>query len=172
MQITLQGAARLHSLYCKRCTHAIASANKQQCVTVYLATQSCKLPVSVTSHMPDVILELSNKLSCCQQHKLKPSWILTNSSHDLPVFAAVLKAGGAYLPMDPHYPEKRLAYMALDARAPVLLTHQGLRRKLPEADLEDMQVGPCRHVYHYANVITVSADRVSFEPVRSCWSVL
>lgn len=55
------------------------------------------------------------------------------------MLAAVLKAGGAYLPMDPHYPEKRLAYMVQDARAPVLLTHQGLRRKLPEGDL-DMQV--------------------------------
>ena len=79
--------------------------------------------------------------------------------------------------MDPHYPEKRLAYMALDARAPVLLTHQGLRRKLPEADLEDMQVGPCRHVFHCANVITVSSDRLSFERLVnpevcvlvSCW---
>ena len=56
------------------------------------------------------------------------------------VAAAVLKAGGAYLPMDPHYPEQRLAYMVKDAKAPVLLTHQGLRRKLPEGDL-DMQVG-------------------------------
>ena len=54
--------------------------------------------------------------------------------------AAVLKAGGAYLPMDPHYPEQRLAYMVKDAKAPVLLTHQGLRRKLPQSDL-DMQVG-------------------------------
>ena len=53
--------------------------------------------------------------------------------------AAVLKAGGAYLPMDPHYPEQRLAYMVKDAKAPVLLTHQGLRRKLPEGD-PDMQV--------------------------------
>ena len=55
------------------------------------------------------------------------------------MLAAVLKAGGAYLPMDPHYPEKRLAYMVQDAKAPVLLTHQGLRRKLPEGSL-DMQV--------------------------------
>lgn len=42
----------------------------------------------------------------------------------------VLKAGGAYLPMDPNYPEQRLAYMARDAEAAVLLTHQGLRCRL------------------------------------------
>ena len=47
----------------------------------------------------------------------------------------VLKAGGAYLPMDPNYPEQRLAYMAQDAEAPVLLTHQGLRRRLPSDNL-------------------------------------
>lgn len=52
--------------------------------------------------------------------------------------AAVLKAGGAYLPMDPAYPKQRLAYMVEDARAPVLLTHHGLRSKLPEG-LSDMQ---------------------------------
>ncbi len=49
--------------------------------------------------------------------------------------AGVLKAGGAYLPMDPNYPEQRLAYMAKDAEAPVLLTHQGLRRRLPHNNL-------------------------------------
>ena len=66
--------------------------------------------------------------------------------------AAVLKVGGAYLPMDPHYPEQRLAYMVKDAKAPVLLTHQGLRRKLPEGDL-DMQV---THHLQHAGLHTLS----------------
>ena len=47
----------------------------------------------------------------------------------------MLKAGGAYLPMDPNYPEQRLAYMARDAEAAVLLTHQGLRCRLPHNNL-------------------------------------
>lgn len=51
------------------------------------------------------------------------------------VCAAVLKAGGAYLPMDPAYPQQRLAYMVQDAKAPVLLTHQHLHTKLPEGSL-------------------------------------
>ena len=57
--------------------------------------------------------------------------------------AAVLKAGGAYLPMDPAYPQQRLAYMVQDAKAPVLLTHQGLDSKLPEGSLQMQVTMPC-----------------------------
>ncbi|MEU2245155.1 amino acid adenylation domain-containing protein [Streptomyces sp. NPDC018338] len=38
---------------------------------------------------------------------------------------AVLKAGGAYLPLDPGYPAERLEFMLADARVPVLLTGPG-----------------------------------------------
>ena len=44
---------------------------------------------------------------------------------------AVLGAGGAYVPMDPAYPAERLAFMAEDAAAPVLLTTRALRSALP-----------------------------------------
>ena len=45
---------------------------------------------------------------------------------------AIMKAGGAYLPLDPDYPAERLAYMLGDARAPVLLSTESLARRLPE----------------------------------------
>jgi amino acid adenylation domain-containing protein len=38
-----------------------------------------------------------------------------------------LKAGGAYLPLDPTYPEERLAFMLEDSQAAVLLTQRHLR---------------------------------------------
>ncbi|BAY41871.1 nonribosomal protein synthetase (plasmid) [Nostoc sp. NIES-2111] len=43
----------------------------------------------------------------------------------------VLKAGGAYLPLDPSYPQERLAYMLADAQAPVILTQKELANNLP-----------------------------------------
>jgi amino acid adenylation domain-containing protein/non-ribosomal peptide synthase protein (TIGR01720 family) len=45
---------------------------------------------------------------------------------------AVLKAGGAYLPLDPAYPPDRLAFMLTDAQVSVLLTQAHLLRTLPE----------------------------------------
>ncbi len=35
---------------------------------------------------------------------------------------AILKAGAAYVPMDPDYPSRRIAFMARDARVPVVLS--------------------------------------------------
>ena len=43
----------------------------------------------------------------------------------------VLKAGGAYLPLDPGYPQERLAFMLEDSQAPVILTQRPLLGRLP-----------------------------------------
>ena len=45
---------------------------------------------------------------------------------------AVLKAGGAYLPLDPDYPVDRLSWMLENAQVPLLLAQQHLTDKLPE----------------------------------------
>jgi len=44
----------------------------------------------------------------------------------------ILKAGAAYVPLDPNYPSERLAYMLADAQISVLLTQRLLLTSLPE----------------------------------------
>ncbi|HEX7241082.1 MAG TPA: amino acid adenylation domain-containing protein, partial [Longimicrobiaceae bacterium] len=49
---------------------------------------------------------------------------------------AALRAGAAYVPLDPRYPAERLAYMLRDADAQVLLTQERLLARLPEHGAE------------------------------------
>ncbi|MCF5663302.1 AMP-binding protein, partial [Pseudomonas syringae] len=43
----------------------------------------------------------------------------------------VLKAGAAYVPLDPAYPAERLAYMINDSQPTALLTQRDLQKRLP-----------------------------------------
>ncbi|MCX6582597.1 MAG: amino acid adenylation domain-containing protein [Candidatus Aminicenantes bacterium] len=55
---------------------------------------------------------------------------------------AVLKAGGAYLPMDTEYPAERVLLMLADAAIPVLLTQEKLLRRFAVTSLKGMKTGP------------------------------
>ncbi len=58
--------------------------------------------------------------------------VCLDRSLELPIaLHAVLKAGGAYLPLDPEYPTERLAFMLADAKTPVVLTQAHLEGLLP-----------------------------------------
>ncbi|MEH2366281.1 amino acid adenylation domain-containing protein, partial [Nostoc sp.] len=48
----------------------------------------------------------------------------------------ILKAGEAYVPIDPNYPQERIRFMLEDCGAKVLLTHSQLKDQLPLAELE------------------------------------
>ncbi|NCS11031.1 MAG: amino acid adenylation domain-containing protein [Microcystis aeruginosa G13-09] len=74
---------------------------------------------------------------------------------------AVLKAGGAYLPLDPDYPQQRLTYMAEDAQISLLLTQESLLDSLPVEDVGVIVLDKL------AEILTVQSPENPFSEVVS-----
>lgn len=47
----------------------------------------------------------------------------------------ILKAGGTYVPLDPTYPQERLAYILEETQVPLLLTQSHLVKELPQQEI-------------------------------------
>ncbi|MFG3055691.1 amino acid adenylation domain-containing protein, partial [Kitasatospora sp. NPDC048239] len=57
---------------------------------------------------------------------------LPRSAEMVVALLAVLKAGGAYLPIDPDYPADRITYMLGDARPALVITSRSVQDSLPD----------------------------------------
>ena len=58
---------------------------------------------------------------------------MPRSAEMIVALLGILKAGAAYLPLDPEYPAERLAYMFRDARPACVLTSARIAERLPES---------------------------------------
>ncbi|MEM9217768.1 MAG: amino acid adenylation domain-containing protein [Cyanobacteria bacterium P01_F01_bin.150] len=69
-----------------------------------------------------------------QEHGIGPNVLvgicMERSLEMLVGLMGVFKAGGAYLPLDPHYPKDRLSYMLSDANVTTILSQQHLKHLL------------------------------------------
>ena len=79
----------------------------------------------------------ANKLAkFLQKYNVAPDVLvgvcLERSCEMMVALLGVLKAGGGYIPMDPAYPKDRIAYIAENSNAPVLITQESLLSFLPE----------------------------------------
>jgi amino acid adenylation domain-containing protein len=72
-----------------------------------------------------------------KRHNAQPETLVAvhlEQSYELIVaLLAVLKAGAAFVPLDPSYPPETLAFMLADAKAPILLTQEALGGELPNS---------------------------------------
>ncbi|MNU97080.1 Tyrocidine synthase 3 [compost metagenome] len=94
----------------------------------------------------------ANRLAhCLRSHGAGPGRLIAISAQRIPAMVvgllAILKAGAAYVPLDPDYPNERLEYMLRDSAAMALLIHglppaalrQQLREDVPVIDLHNGQ---------------------------------
>ncbi|TKK87202.1 amino acid adenylation domain-containing protein [Herbidospora galbida] len=63
---------------------------------------------------------------------------LRRDANTIVAILGVLKAGCAYLPIDPDHPAERIGYVLGDARARVVVTEGALRDRLPALDVVDL----------------------------------
>ncbi|MBD2002942.1 MULTISPECIES: non-ribosomal peptide synthetase [Cyanophyceae] len=130
-----------------------ADYSQNQCIHQLFETQVNQTPdnIAVVFDTQELtyreLNQRANKLAhYLQKQGIKPEvlvGICVERSLEMIVgILGILKAGGAYIPLDPAYPQERLAFMLEDAQVSVLLTQQRLV-ELPK---------------HQASVICLDAD--------------
>ncbi|HWG91970.1 MAG TPA: amino acid adenylation domain-containing protein, partial [Candidatus Thermoplasmatota archaeon] len=73
----------------------------------------------------------------------------------------VLKAGGAYLPLDPAYPRDRLQFMLEDSGARVVVTHPSLADRVPATGVTVLDIGHAMEGIGNAESLPALAGKVA-----------
>jgi amino acid adenylation domain-containing protein len=127
---------------------------KDSCIHQLFERQASRTPHAVAVQSEDQQLtyvelnDRSNRLAHYLRkrgvgHETRVAICVERSLEMMVGLLSILKAGAAYVPLDPAFPKERLAFMIADANVPVLLTQQHLRSALPS---------------HQATVIALDSD--------------
>jgi amino acid adenylation domain-containing protein len=91
---------------------------------------------------------------------------ITRSAEMMSALLAILKAGAAYLPIDPAYPEDRITFMIDDARVPVIVADTASINRLRDDDRSAVWIDaadPCLDDYDPGNpAYETSPDDVAY----------
>ncbi len=126
---------------------AETSYPQQQCLHEWFEYQAQQTPdaVAVVLDKEQLTYRELNRRANQLAHYLRPWGVgsetpvgifLERSLEVIIGILGVLKAGGAYLPLDLTHPKDRLDFMLADARPVVVLTQQQALEKLPELDIK------------------------------------
>ena len=121
-----------------------AYTSRRQCIHEIFAAQVAATPdaVAVVSEHEQLTFRELNERANQLAHYLQKLGVgpeslvgicVERSVETVVGLLGILKAGAAYLPLDPQYPQQRLAFMLKDAVVEVLLTQQRLQHLLPES---------------------------------------
>jgi aspartate racemase len=130
-----------------------ASVPDDTCIHELFEAQAARTPDGIAAIYKDQLLtfreinESANRLGRVLQRRGvgtgAPVAICLESSPGLIIsLLAVLKAGGACLPLDPKYPDSRLSHMLEDSGAGLLISREEAIAGLEMANMEKIMVGP------------------------------
>ena len=159
-EVPLLGDAERHQLVVEWRDTA-AAYPRERCLHQLFAEQAARLPEAVAVVHGDTRLtygELERRANRLA-HRLRDLGVgpevgvglfLDRSPEMVVTILGILKAGGVYVPLDPAYPESRLAFMLEDAGVAVLVTVAGKLPRLPARRpptlcLDDGDAEPARH---------------------------
>ncbi|ABA25091.1 Amino acid adenylation (plasmid) [Trichormus variabilis ATCC 29413] len=111
----------IHQLFeqsAQQAPEAIAVVFEEQQITYQALNQQAN---QLAHYLRSLGVKPGVKVGICVERSL---WMIVG-------ILAILKAGAAYVPLDPSYPQERLAFIIQDAQLEVLLTQQQLLEVLP-----------------------------------------
>ncbi|WXA99338.1 non-ribosomal peptide synthase/polyketide synthase [Pendulispora brunnea] len=122
-----------------------AATVRDVCIHEWIERQAAKTPDAVAVEFGEARVtyaELDARAEQLAQHLLArgvgPEELvaiaLERSVEVLVAVLAVMKAGGTYVPVDPHHPKERIAFVLADCGARVIITQARLRERLPASE--------------------------------------
>lgn len=127
-------------------TNPVTPAKETPCIQEIFEAQARRSPdiTAVVYANQTATYQTLNERANQLAHYLQQTWdvqvetlvgIFLEPSIDMIVsILGILKAGAAYVPLDPTQPKERLAFMIADSQVSVLLTHTHLLPNLPQQD--------------------------------------
>lgn len=116
---------------------------KEKCIYEFLEEQVQKMPNKVALSFQGKTMtyrEFHEKVNALANYILSQNiqhaiiGVMAERSFEMLIAVyAIQKATCAYMPMDPHFPEERIAFMLEDSKAPLILTQKKWEDKLPKA---------------------------------------
>ena len=130
-------------LTCKEWNNTATAYQQAHCIHHLFEEQAARTPeaVAVVFEDEELTYEELNRRANQLAHRLQSLEVgperlvalcVERSTTMVVGLLGILKAGAAYVPLDPSYPQERLAFMLADARVRALVTERSLRARLPE----------------------------------------